>query len=355
MNCTAPPAFQSTPQPAPSPHAGASHRQPVRAGRFVGAAPVVASLLLVAGCGGGSSTEDAGQGPFDARIAAARTTASANAECVRIQPFYWEIGDASARIHGESVNGSGTSGYRSDSVMAIASASKWLYAAYVAQVRGGALTDSDVQHLGFRAGYSEFSSCALAGTVGGCLSIGDNGVQNPADVGFFAYGGGHMQNHAARVLGLDTLGSNELAAELRSRLGTEIALDFGQPQPAGGVNTSAAEYAKFLRKLLSGSLALGSRLGANAVCTNPSTCSSARNAPTPPGESWSYSLGHWIENDPAVGDGAYSSPGLFGFYPWIDSSRRWYGVVARVDLAGAVDSAQCGRLIRRAWVTSTPQ
>ena len=70
--------------------------------------------------------------------------------------------------------------------------------------------------------------------------------------------------------------------------------------------------------------------------------------------SWHYSLGHWIEDDPA-GDGAYSSPGAFGFYPWIDTSKTLYGVVARIVLAGAYDSALCGAQIRKAWVTGVAQ
>jgi hypothetical protein len=68
-----------------------------------------------------------------------------------------------------------------------------------------------------------------------------------------------------------------------------------------------------------------------------------------------------VENDPVWlaggGDAAYSSPGLAGFYPWIDSSRTYYGVLARIDLsqgAGGASTA-CGRLIRKAWLTATPQ
>ena len=67
--------------------------------------------------------------------------------------------------------------------------------------------------------------------------------------------------------------------------------------------------------------------------------------------SWHYSLGHWVEDDPAVGDGAFSSPGAFWFYPWIDQSKTYYGIVARKDHAGsAVDSVNCGREIRKAWM-----
>ncbi|MFD1712495.1 hypothetical protein FVQ98_09520 [Ottowia sp. GY511] len=57
-------------------------------------------------------------------------------------------------------------------------------------------------------------------------------------------------------------------------------------------------------------------MGAHAVCTNPAT-----------------------------------SAGSFGFYPWMDASKTWYGIVARADQSGSgFDSFQCGQLIRSAWM-----
>jgi len=78
-------------------------------------------------------------------------------------------------------------------------------------------------------------------------------------------------------------------------------------------------------------------------------------APIPPSESWHYSVAHWVEDDPKVGDGAFSSPGAFGFYPWIDASKSYYGVVARAAPNGAWASVQCGRLIRKAWLVGKSQ
>ena len=72
-------------------------------------------------------------------------------------------------------------------------------------------------------------------------------------------------------------------------------------------------------------------------------------------ESWHYSVGHWVEDDPVVGDGAYSSAGLFGFYPWIDASKTYYGIVGRVIPDGAMDSVECGRIIRKAWLSGISQ
>ena len=118
---------------------------------------------------------------------------------------------------------------------------------------------------------------------------------------------------------------------------------------------SPSAYALMLRKMLSGRLRMGSLLGTHAVCTNPISCPAAVLAPIPLRESWHYSIGHWVEDDPAVGDGAFSSGGAFGFYPWIDASKTYYGVVARAAPAGALDSVDCGRLIRKAWVTGVAQ
>ena len=145
-------------------------------------------------------------------------------------------------------------------------------------------------------------------------------------------------------------------ALVRARLGNDVALTFNQPQLAGGASGTAADYARVLRKLMAGQLRMGALLGTQAVCTNPLTCVQALSAPIPSSESWHYSLGRWVEDDPQLGDGAFSSPGAFGFYPWIDASKTYYGVLARQTASGGgVDSVSCGRLIRKAWVTGSVQ
>jgi hypothetical protein len=151
-----------------------------------------------------------------------------------------------------------------------------------------------------------------------------------------------------------------------------VNLAYSQPQLAGGVYTTPANYAQFLRNMLAGQYGhmLG-LLGSNAVCThtNSTDCPTALYSPlneSAPGltsndvsdEAWHYSLGHWVEDDPAVGDGAYSSAGAFGFYPWINRSKTYYGILARFDATHAsagVASAFCGRLIRKAWTLGQAQ
>lgn len=322
-------------------------------------------VLALAGCGGGGGGGGDNPAPTDpalaARIQAAQTTAnSASNACRSVQPFYWEIGNAAgAQASGATDAAGGNPVYTANTLMSIASASKWLYAAYVVEKRGGAPTATDRRYLAFQSGYVSFDavgSCGFGDTVDSCLANGDNGRYTAASDGKFHYDGGHMQKHAS-LEGLGALTSAALADEMRRLLGTDIGFTFSQPQPAGGVVSTAADYARFLRKVLGGSLRMGGLLGSGAVCTNPLTCPQAVATPTPLTENWSYTLGHWVDTDRNAGDGAFSSTGAFGFHPWIDAGKTSYGVLARRSSTPGTgfDSAACGRLLRKAWATGVAQ
>jgi len=305
--------------------------------------------LLLAACGGGASggaESPVLQTVTDAdRMAAAIATVNHNAKCdvATMGPFYWEIGDRTG------MKASGTVGVGAplaSTVMSIASASKWVYAAYVVQKVG--VRDGDVPFLNFTSGYSLFGlpSCRPNDTVGSCLA--GNDFQSPQTIGKFYYDGGHMQHHAVYGMNLGDATKTALASEISATIG-DIG-SYSQAQLAGSIRTSAGVYAAFLQRILKGELAIGAVLGSHKVCTNPATCASAVSSPIP-GEDWSYSLGHWVEDDPVRGDHAFSSAGAFGFYPWIDSSKALYGIVARssTEANAGYHSAQCGRLIRQAW------
>lgn len=324
------------------------------------------ATVTLSACGGSSdSPAPPPSGPdLTQRSNAATATAQSSTNlCNAIRPFYWEIGDGTQRRASGSVNAAGNATtYTASTVMSIASASKWLYGAYVAERRGGVLTTEDIQYLTFRSGYTglvPIGDCQQTDTVAGCVARNDNDVQTPAHVGKFYYNGGHMQKHASLAapgVDLGAMDNAALATELRRLLGNDIALSYTQPQPAGGVRTSANDYAVFLRKLITNQLRLSALLGANKVCTNPVTCSDALSTPITNGLDWHYSIGHWVEDDATRSDGAFSSAGAFGFYPWVDATKTWYGIVARSDvLGGGNESADCGALIRRAWVTGVAQ
>jgi hypothetical protein len=321
-----------------------------------------ATAALMTGCGGGGDgTAAAPAMSLAQRSEATRSTANSGTNaCSSIKPFYWEVGDRTATLAaGSTDSASGTPTFSATTVMSIASASKWIYAAYVAEKRAGVLSAADVKFLHFHSGYvsfDAFGSCGLTDTVDSCLNNGRNGDYTASSDGKFNYDGGHMQKHAS-LDGLGGMNSVALATEVRRLLGTDIVLTYSQPQPAGGVVTTAADYARFLRKVLGNSLRLNALLGTSAVCTNPVNCSLAVSTPTPRGESWMYSIGHWVDADPTLGDGSFSSTGAFGFHPWIDASKTTYGVLARRTTlpGGAFDSAACGRLLRKAWATGTAQ
>ncbi len=299
--------------------------------------------------------------PLQQRINAAQATARTAAACEPMQPFYWEIGNADGILAGGSV---GQHAPVRDTQMMIASASKWVYSGYVAQQHGGKLTDEDIRFLTFRSGYTRFRMCRPAQTVASCLNSPLNGFgkPDPSTADRFDYSGGHMQKHA-ELMGLGNLNNESLGLEIRNGLGLGADWTFGykQPQLAGGGISSAVDYSRFLRAVMSGHLQLGKLLGTHAVCANPQSCpNDAVKTPIPTSETWHYSIGHWVEDDPAAGDGAFSSPGAFGFYPWISKDRLYYGILAREDRKGvfaadssdkpAVQSVDCGRLIRAAWM-----
>jgi hypothetical protein len=342
---------------------GGQHMQsPSHLSTATAALAISSFLVLLAGCGGGGGSTDPAPpppppptaGPTEAqRIAAATTTANSHAKCTAVAPFFWEVGDRSAaRASGSVLRAGDSTRVEAGTPMALASATKWLFGAYVVQKRGGVLSADEVRYLHFRSGHTSFVACLPGQTVDACLAFpAANGAYTAANDGRFFYDGGHMQKLASLV-GLGAMGNAALAAEFRSVLGDDLAFTFSQPQLAGAAQGTPDDYTRFLRRLLDGRLRLGELLGTQAVCTNPATCLNAVATPVPASESWSYSLGHWVETDPVVGDGASSSAGAFGFYPWIDATRTWYGVLARQAAAGSGnESADCGRLIRKAWVT----
>ncbi len=335
------------------------------------------ALLMIAACGkttgsggvdaplrdGPAGDEPAGSGA--ASGSAAMQTATQSAACTAIAPFYWEIGDGSGAI----VSGStGTGVIKATTSLNIASASKLWWGAYVVERFASDPSQIDRAAMEMQSGRTNFGTCTGASTVADCCaktglagSASTNCDVIAGDVGYFYYSGGHFEGYAQQ-LGLGSADDAALASAYTSVLGADLAPAFTQPQPAGGMKMSASDYARFLRKILSGGLAIHDHLGGDAVCTLPGSCATAHYSPSP--LAWHYSYGHWVEDEPGTGDGAFSSPGKFGFYPWIDATKHYYGIVAREDLsagdgtaAGApyYKSVLCGRAIRKAFFSGVAQ
>lgn len=162
------------------------------------------------------------------QIAAAATTAATDPSCLAISDgstgnsgFYWEIDDQNGIVTDSSgtqaagsINPPGVTSpnFTRSTSMPIASASKWLYAAYVAQMQavpqGDAwvMPNAIVPFLNFTSGYANMvDSCSSAvlhvadATVGDCLAQSgtipgrSNAAQVKALIGVFYYNSGHCR------------------------------------------------------------------------------------------------------------------------------------------------------------------
>jgi len=332
------------------------------------------AILIASSLGSQAGFARAPAQPTPTSAAAATATAADNALCTAIEPFYWEIGDKTQRLVSGSV-GVQTDGNPivASTELDVASAAKWVYGTYIVEIRGGAteLTANDIQFLTFLSGYTNMGNAATVNcpstdspdTVNTCLLRLNpaNGLpydyQNPATIGAFDYDSGHIENHASLYGGLGTVVYNSLGSVISAQLGPGVSLAYTEPLLAGGIHTDATQYGLVLRHILSGSLAMLAALGQHAVCTLPSTTCAAIYSPIP--EAWHYSIAHWVEDDPNTnGDGAFSSPGALGFYPWIEAGKKYYGLISRANNSSANEgyySAECGRLIRAAWDTGVQQ
>jgi hypothetical protein len=285
---------------------------------------------------------------------AAATAARTDPLCTALGPFYWEIGD----VNGVLASGSIGTGYGATTSLEIASASKLVFGTYVVERMKNSLAAIDMKALTMRSGRTNFeNTCDTALTVNQCCNKaratgGTNCELEAGEVDHFNYGGGHFEQYGID-LGLGASTKAQLASEVAKYLGSDLEIDFANVMLANGVETTPAHYGQFLRKILGGKLAITAHLGERSVCTLPGpSCPTAHSSPVP--EAWQYSYGHWVETD-----GSFSSPGLYGFYPWIDATKTHYGLVARKandHLSGpAADtsywhSVECGRVVRNAFL-----
>jgi len=113
------------------------------------------------------------------RIAAAKSTAENATACTSIRPFYWEVGDASGTQASGSLTGSGFKTYTADTLIDIASASKWFYSGLGA-MNSAALATEVRSQIGTDIGFA-YNSPQPAG--GGETTAGDAlGARDPRGV-----------------------------------------------------------------------------------------------------------------------------------------------------------------------------
>jgi hypothetical protein len=289
-------------------------------------------------------------------------TVATDALCTGLGNFYWEVGNST------NVLGSGSIGtaYTSSTSLEIHSASKWVFGAYVIQANNNSLSAQEILAMHLMSGYSGLSaSCSGMANVDTCLKLPNstNGSSPPANYVYkaanlnkFYYDGAPDQMLADMTvanggLGLALATPSQLTSLIAAALGNP-GFKYGAPELAAGMVSTPSQYGLFLRNILAHKLLIYNDLGVDPICTLPGTaCPTAVSSPIP--VAWHYSYNHWIEDDP-TGDGAFSSLGIQGFYPWISADKTLYGIVARqdtVDKGAGYKTAECGRKIRTAWIT----
>lgn len=251
-----------------------------------------------------------------------------------------------------------------DTVMPIASASKWLSALVLARLveRGVLRWDSTIGEwfpeappathaITLAQLYSHTSGIAI--TDAGCLSDRDSTLDACAlDIlsrplawppgSTFAYGGNSMQVGGAmaeRASGRrwDALFLAEVVGPLGLRSTDWVALApqpgyLANPNPrvAGGARSTLSDYSIVLDMVLQG----GRHAGSDYL--QPQTLAEmavdrARGLPvaSTPVPGLGYGIGQWVEARDAAGvTYRVSSPGAFGFTPWVDWRSGSNGVVA---------------------------
>lgn len=378
---------------------------PGAAARFAGLGPWT---WTCPGQNGGASAacQAASSVSLATRITAAQTTAqntSTSSACGAIHDdgFYWEIGDENGVIADGALTASGSVPpafglpVARTTAMPIASASKWLYGIYATERLASStngtwrVPSAVAPFLNFTSGYDNMTGLCpnkATNTVNDCLAALNvngfpNGTRSPGHVGYFQYDSGHFEvlegggdPSIAGVLNGSTNTAAQVGLNLSNVLGAHgitTGIVYTSVLLAGAGRAAAEDYAPVLRALIrtEDPLVMSHFLrppseDPYAVCTSTvdPTCvddqgnPASYGTPVPSNLSWHYSLGHWIESDPVVGDGTYSSAGAFGFYPWIDVTRTFYGILARQGAPGTgQDSAACGATIRKAYMTGVPQ
>lgn len=207
------------------------------------------------------------------------------------------------------------------------------------------------QALSFTTGFNGTplsSGCILRSLIRleNCvIEIHDDGIETiPGDA--FYYGPEHMHiaaGMAQRAVGEDYVDIfiAEIAEPLNlenTRFETPSQLN---PPAAGGAVSTANDYAKILQALMAGDIIrdldvfLEDRTATVRFGFRPESI--GRDA-----GDWHYGLGFWLECDSFVWDQAceenliISSPGAFGWLPWIDFSNGYYGLIATEDSEGGL-------------------
>ena len=322
--------------------------------------------LLLSACGGGGAVSDPPPPPVAPQPLPPVSPPDFGAVSNEVER--WTVNDAAVLIgtaEGELYRYE-KGALRADTQLNIASASKWLTGMTVwSLVESGSLSldtqpqdhvafwssDPDdprsavtLEHLlSFRSGFNSrpsLDSCPgdRSLSLEACIrSLHDAGVQT-APGAAFAYGPDHMQ--IAALVTREATG-RELSDHMRARIweASGVSARTAFPSTAdnvrysGGIRSTAEDYGRILSALMAGDLV---SLESGFLSERTSGSQTAYTIPAMDELTldWRYGFGAWVECDTVPfsqacdTDPTVSSPGAYGFLPWIDLEAGYWAVIA---------------------------
>ncbi|MFN5423485.1 MAG: serine hydrolase domain-containing protein [bacterium] len=165
-------------------------------------------------------------------------------------------------------------------------------------------------------------------------------IDNPGEA--FSYSNVGL-NIAARVIevvskkSFDRVIVEKLFRPLGMRTASFYNENGGAVNPSGGAVCSANDYLNFMQMILNHGMFNGKRiLSENAVdemLKNQTQDMKVRYTPEQ-GKGLNYSLGSWILEDENGKGTVFAAPGAFGTWPWIDTKRKYVGIIFAKSLSG---------------------
>lgn len=330
----------------------------------------LASLLLIAACRGDRATP--AEPPDDPPAARWAAVDSVTQAMIAANPSYGRLTVSVYDANNVRVYERSHGGFSPTANIPIASASKWIAGVILLDVvaRGElSLSSTTGQVLGwtgpagtitmrhllsFTSGMHEEAACTRNAliTLEACVASIAQQPMVAAPGTRFDYGSTHL-HVAARMAEVATARTwQQLVRErLTDPLGLPAtvrfytypgqALGLANPLVAGGMRASAHDYGKLL-----GLIYHKGRLG-NVTLATPALFDEQAREPYPgvvigssPAQSlrWNYRYGlaAWLLcGTPATGCTSLSSPGAFGFTPWINRSAGFYATIAMEETFGS--------------------
>lgn len=196
------------------------------------------------------------------------------------------------------------------------------------------------QLLGFTSGFNQSETnipCVSDPdtTLQACAQVYYNAGISTTPGAAFVYGNGHLEIAAAMA---EVAGGKQFYRLFRDKVADPLAIgpisnivtpSANNPRVAGGGNSTGEEYAKILDGVMSGRLLNNLT---NFKTDRTATASFIYRPPAVP--DWHYASASWRECDlPVFANGCasvmtISSPGKFGWTPWIDFDAGYYAVLA---------------------------